>query len=121
MKAELRRLHSPDVASLETFSPKAPFGILVQAMVGPAGCGGEESFDFMLCTPDWFRENMTSPIISGRHHVFVTGYCFEKPVRFVNAFLSACEGESWPEVAQKVGRSGGWEFEDYTPYPTKRE
>jgi hypothetical protein len=49
IQAELKRLHSPDVYKLEDYEPEGPFGILVQAIVGPAGAGGCESFDIVVC------------------------------------------------------------------------
>lgn len=113
LKAELRRLHSPDVRDLEKYTPDGPFGILVQAMIGPLGRQGEESFDIVVCTPDWFAEHMRLPIVSGRHFLFVVRYCYEEIWGYVMNFCASCEGATWPEVAQRVGRLGKWEFEDY--------
>ena len=48
IRAELKFLFSPDADPLESFVPSGPFGILVMAMIGPAGQEGHESFDFML-------------------------------------------------------------------------
>lgn len=63
IQAELRRLHSPDAAvDLPFFMPKNAecFGLLVQAMVGPKDSQGCESFDFMVCSPRWLENKMSS-------------------------------------------------------------
>ena len=113
VRAELKRLHSPDVLDLERFKPETPFGILIQAMTGPAGGEGEESFDFILCTPEWFADHMSKDIVSGRHHVFVKRYDYPALESFVRGFCASCRGDSWSAVAEKLGRIGKWEFEDY--------
>lgn len=115
MRAELRRLHSPDTSSLPEFRPNGPFGIAVQAMVGPAGQDGEESFDFVLCTPDWLSENLSNPFTLGRHFLFVHKYNYNALLNFVAEFCYSCEGPSWASIAERVGRLGKWEFEDYRP------
>src|SRR5580698_6825215 len=55
IRAELRFLSATGVADpLEAYHPEPPFGFCVLAIVGPLGAPGQESFDFMVCTPDWF-------------------------------------------------------------------
>lgn len=65
VRAKLRFLHSPDADPLERFAPNGAFGILVMAIVGPVDAPGEESFDFMLCTPDWLAAHMENDITLG--------------------------------------------------------
>jgi hypothetical protein len=115
VQAQLKRLHSPDVFRLEDFKPVGPFGILVQAMVGPAGANGEESFDAVVCTVEWFDSNMADSIMLGRHFIFIRDYNYSKLWQFIANFCESCRGASWREVAQKVSRLGKWEFEDYVP------
>jgi hypothetical protein len=31
----------------------------------------------------------------------------------INQYCESCAGETWDEIAGKVGRLGRWEFEDY--------
>jgi hypothetical protein len=116
MKAELKRLHSPDVADLRTFVPSDPqrFGLFVQAMVGPASDNASESFDLMVSTPDWLREKTeTGGPMLGVHHVIVARYDYDELLRFIRAFCEGCEGSTWQEIATKVGRLGRWEFDEY--------
>jgi hypothetical protein len=116
MRAELKRLHSPDVFDLRTFVPADPerFSLFVQAMVGPLGEDSSESFDVVLCTPLWLQEQIqgTGPVL-GLHHIIVVEYNYDEVFRFVRAFCDRCEGKTWHEVAAKVGRLGRWEFDDY--------
>lgn len=116
MKAEIKRLHSPDIDDLHEFTPADPdsFCFLLQVMVGPESKVGEESFDIQVCTPKWILENhRREDIIIGRHYLLVMEYNFERIQGKVNSFCSNCEGSTWEEVAEKFGRLGKWEFEDY--------
>jgi Immunity protein 8 len=113
--AELRGLSCTDIPSLEAFRPQGPFGISISAMVGPAGQPGEESFEFTLCTPEWFAENMKATFVLGRHYLFVKDYNYTALERFVRSYCQKCMASSWTEVAGKVAHLGYWEFENYTP------
>lgn len=116
MKAELKRVHSPDIDDLENYRPENPekFAFLLQAMVGPEGKEGEESFDIDVCTPKWLEETYKfEDVVVGRHHFIVREYNYERIVNAIRDFLQLCSGEDWNEVAEKVARLGKWEFEDY--------
>ena len=113
IQAELKRLHSPDTYSLEAFKPDGPFGILVQAMIGPVGVEAEESFDIVVCTAEWFGANMKGDITPGRHFLFVKRFDYTQLSNFIGTFCNTCTGASWSDVANKLGRLGKWEFEDY--------
>ena len=112
MKPCLRRLHSPDVMDLRTFVPPDPaFAILVQLLVGPCDEDGEESFDVVVCSPQWLQQQ-DHPVM-GRHHLVVRTYQYADLVAFVESYLEGCAGTDWQDVARMVGRLGHWEFEDY--------
>jgi len=116
MNAELKRLHSPDVYNLEDYRPENPekFSFLLQAMVGPEGKDGEESFDIEVCTPRWLEETYgVEDVVIGRHHLIIREYNYERLIQAIKDFLKQCTGENWNEVAEKVSRLGMWEFEDY--------
>jgi hypothetical protein len=124
MKAELKRLHTPDADDLRSFAPATHghFALVVQAMVGPVGDDGEESFDFVVCTPAWLSEKVEAmgPLL-GRHHLVMASYDYDELERFVREFCEQCDGTTWEEVATKVGQLGHWEFEDYREYEPSRQ
>lgn len=114
MKAELRYLHSPDVDDLKSWTPLGDFAILVQMMVGPHDGEGEESFDLTLCTPGWLATRVREDwIIDCRHHLVVDAYEYGRIERYLRERVGACEGSTWHEVGERLGRLGYWEFEDY--------
>lgn len=116
MQAELKRLHSPDIGDLKAYSPEEPdnFGFLLQAMIGPEGQDGEESFDIVVCTPEWLKRNHpATKVVLGRHHLIVFRYDYRSLASYIAAFAGRCTGESWQEVACQLGRLGRWEFDDY--------
>jgi hypothetical protein len=118
MRAELRRLWSPDADPLSEYDPKDPesFGVFVQALVGPRGGEGEESFDFVVCTARWFG---ALPYDKGfmwpRHHLFVKRWDYGTVERAISDVVRRAEGTDWSAVAAQIARYGGWEFEDYRP------
>ena len=116
MRPTLKAVHSPDIDQVETFVPPDAerFAFLLQLMIGPEGREGEESFDVVVCTAGWLAERAsTSGPLSPRHHLVVDRYDWVQIRRFVEAYLEAIEGDSWRSVAERVGRLGRWEFEDY--------
>jgi hypothetical protein len=117
MKATIRSLHSPDV-DLDQFLPDDPedVGVLIQVLVGPADGPGEESFDVMLCTPNWLKSWIRShgPTI-GRHHLIVERYDLEQIRQYLSSVIEAEHGNTWQELASRISRIGKWEFEDYQP------
>ena len=115
MRATVRSLHSPDV-DLDHFVPDDPedVGVLIQVFVGPADGPGEESFDVVVCTPTWLTGWVRShgPTI-GRHHLVVEWYDFPQVRTFLTAAVEDEHGDTWVELAARIGRIGKWEFEDY--------
>lgn len=116
MRAELRRLHSPD-ADLKCFVPAQEdnFSVLVQAMVGHRGSEAEESFSFIVCTPAWMQENLVGigkPTF-GATHLFVNSFDYDQVETALSNLCRSIEGEDWNEIAAKLGRFGAWEFADY--------
>ncbi|PWK46011.1 immunity 8 family protein [Pseudomonas sp. OV226] len=116
MNAELKGVHSPDIYDLENYHPECSdnFGFLLQAMIGPAGEDGEESFDIEVCTPKWIEKNLgADEVLIGMHYLIVREYNYQKIVHSIETFLLNCSGANWSEVSRKVSRLGLWEFEGY--------
>jgi hypothetical protein len=116
VRAEIKRLHSPDVHDLARYVPECPeqFGFLLQIIVGPKGQPGEESFDVVVCTTKWLDEQLDAgSFVIGRHYLFTKEYDHERLNRFLAEYVAQCTGDTWEEVAVKIGRLGRWEFEDY--------
>ncbi len=116
MKAEIRRFHSPDAMDLDSWAPedKACFGIVVQAIIGPKDGIGEESFDFVICSPKWL-EAMVSKAGSMlvRHHLLVQTFDLAEVKETIGSVVRGADGQDWIEIANKIARYGKWEFEDY--------
>ena len=116
MRAQMKQLHSPDVHHLEDYSPpvRDSFSFLLQILAGPEGDDSRESFDVTVCTPKWMMERLNlQPIMPGRNYLIVKEYDYVELKSFIESYCTQCSGESWQDVAQKVGRLGKWEFEDY--------
>jgi Immunity protein 8 len=113
---ELKRLHSPDIADLPSHVPATPedFAFLLQAMIGPFGLEGEESFDFFVCTPTWLqRHHEDKDVIFGQYYIIVFEYDYQALVDKIAELCRVCVGRSWKESATKLARFGKWEFEGY--------
>jgi hypothetical protein len=116
MQAKLKRIHSPDVWDLQKYQPDVAnnFGFLLELSVGPKGEETEDNFDVLVCTPEWLKQRYkTFDIVAGRHHLIVFEYNYDRLVDFLERYCSGCSGETWQEVAEKMGRLAKWEFEDF--------
>lgn len=116
MRPEIRRLHTPDAASFDSFAPQDPqdFSMLVQVLVGPAEGEGEESFDIEVITPKHLaaRVERAGPI-SGRHLLVVARFDAATIQSWIENAVAECSGADWKDIAAKLSRLGRWEFEDY--------
>lgn len=117
MRAILHGLHSPDAKDLEAYRPDgAAFSLLVQALIGPDPGRGEESFDFVVCSPAWLleRAKRTGYVIP-RHHLVVESYSLATIRKAIEKVCREATGDDWSTLATYIGRFGKWEFEDYRP------
>ena len=96
----LKRLHSPDVFDLDTYSPEEEscFGFLLQAMFRPEDGEGEESFDMMVCTPKWLARDWHQRKLSVGDTILWSMNIICRAIRsFLSAFGRKCEGSTWKD------------------------
>lgn len=113
---ELKELFSPDLEDMEGSEPadRSNFGILVQALIGPAGDEAADTFSFMVCTPAWLAAELTSePHAWGRSLLIVPSYDFAAIHGAIVGLCSEVEGEEWDDVAGELARYTSWEFEGF--------
>lgn len=115
IKPKLKGIHSPDIVDLRNHSiaENEPYCALIQAMFGPEGSDGEESFDLLVCNALWVAEESKQRVLSGRHHLIVSRFDIDEIRLFLEEIGKASAGRTWQDVAEKLGRYGKWEFEDY--------
>jgi hypothetical protein len=116
MRAEIKNLFSLEVDDLEGFVPSDPdtFRIPIRLVAGPQGEKGEESFDFVVCSPSWLAKEVNEHmVLLLRHRLLLKSFDFRKVRNFIERYVRGCEGATWNEVATKLARLGHWEFEDY--------
>lgn len=113
MRAELKRMHSPDVDDLAYYQPQGSFGILVQLMIGPKETPGEEAFDTIVCSPDWLAEHAKLPDLVGDRQIVVDRYNYQAIKNKIQESCRSLEENDWQKLAVKLGAIGKWEFADY--------
>jgi hypothetical protein len=83
-------------------------------MIGPVDGKGEDSFDVLVCSPQWIaRELQTGEYLWGRSTLLIAEYSYETLERAILMLCHRVEGHSWSAVAEKLNRWSSWEFEDY--------
>lgn len=117
MHAELKYLHSPDALNLQNYVPDDPecFQVLLQAIVGPHKGEGEESFDFLVCTPRWLeKELLDKGFVFGRHRLIVGRYDYNLLWQTISDLCTSVKGADWEAIGNKLSSFGHWEFENYS-------
>jgi len=119
MRAKLKGLHSPDISDLENWQPDEPsFGFLLQAMIGPADREGAEAFDMVVCTLEWFGEQLRGQSVkSGMHTLFMPTYDYRALRNFIEHAVQRSDAEDWDKLAARLSWLGQWEFADYRAEP----
>ena len=98
------------------FSPRDPthFALLIDAFIGTSDGEGADLFQFVACTPSW----MANEVVRGgahwlRHYLLLEQWSYVGVVNAVTKLCTSIDEPDWEQVACKLGRYMGWEFEDY--------
>jgi Immunity protein 8 len=117
VRAELKHLHlEPDPATLSA-EPES-FSFIARMLIGPSDSPGEESFDVVVCSPQWLAARCREAgLYDARHYLVVDVEQFGKRQlhRWLESRVSNVQAETWGEIGERLGRLGYWEFEDYRP------
>jgi immunity protein 8 of polymorphic toxin system len=91
--------------------------VAVEILAGELGVGGEELFEVQVCTPTWLAEYVAAegPLV-GRHYLIVDHFSLDQVRAYLTKRISTFEAPDWAGLAERLGRIGHWEFEDYRPY-----
>ncbi len=113
MRAEVRRIWFPDIEFGPLFD-SANTVQLAEVYVGAVGAPGEEQFEVTVCTSAALAELLAKqPFVIGRHWLFVAEFSAPAVEAILRKLIGNLEAPGWVELAEKVGRFGEWEFEDY--------
>lgn len=120
MRAKLKELYSLELDQpMETYWPEdeANFGFSVRLMIGLEDCSQAESFDILVCTPDWLKDQYREEKCTWGHHMLIVfEYDFDLIRRKIESYVAGIHGDDWLNIAKKLGCISAWEFEGYQPY-----
>lgn len=116
MRAQLKQLDlDPDPTALS--GNAAEFALLAHILVGLSDGPGEESFDLVVCTPEWLAAacRRAGGIYDARHHLVVNLENFDRDVlqAWLTARVQEAEADTWQGLAERLSRLGYWEFEEH--------
>ena len=115
MRAELKHLDlEPDPAALPV-EPES-FSFIARMLIGPRGSPGEESFDVVVCSPEWLAARCREVgLYDARHHLVVNVEQFDKRQlrTWLESRVNSVHAQTWTQIGERIGRLGYWESEDY--------
>jgi len=96
----------------------AAFSFQAEMGCGPSEGKGEEIFGVTVCTGQWLAAvcGEQGGYLDPRHHVVVDYDQFDvrKLCHWLEARVSAAQGETWTEVAEELAKTAHWEFDNYS-------
>lgn len=116
MRARLDGIYSIDLPGGPPELPPDPEDcwLVVQADIGLEAGEAVDTFTFYVCTPKRLEKVLqVEPCQVGRHLLIVGRFDWAVVEASIRGLVDDLRGESWEELAAKIGRYGLWEFEDY--------
>jgi hypothetical protein len=96
----------------------AAFSFQAEMGCGPSEEKGEEIFGVTVCTGQWLAAVCVGQggYLDPQHHVVVDYDQFDvRQLRhWLEARVSAAQGETWTEVAEELAKTAQWEFDNYS-------
>jgi len=91
------------------------FSVRLRLIVGPEDSSGAESFDLphLFASRAKKKECERAGFVLGRHRLIVHEHNFLPLRQIIEKLVRSCSGKTSQEIAEKVGRIGYWEFEEY--------
>ena|SRR5690349_9237770 len=117
MKAHVNSKVCVDVPEVWNWVPNDPTDVYYY-MELTIGTGGKAAdlFGLTVSTPEALSKRMRTlgqQIVSGRHHLILLDYSWDKVLQFVDDVIDKSQGKNWEEIALRLARHFQWEFEDY--------
>lgn len=116
MRAALKSLvFVPEPSSLP--ADRAAFSFEAEMGCGPSDGDGEEIFGVTVCTGEWLAAVCTQQggFLDPRHHLVVDYDQFDvrKLRLWLEARVSAAQGQTWSDVAAELAETAHWELDTY--------
>lgn len=122
MRAKVKGIWSDDPLWDGSQASPDSFCVHVRVLVGPADGPGEESFDVLVCHPSYLSEQLgDEDVIAGRHYLFTRRLNKSLTENYLRKYIEGIDQPTWEQIAERVGRIGHWEFEDYALAPPSRK
>ena len=123
MKAEIKHIYGPDVpAGLKEWVPPnlSDFGLRLQVFIGTTDDDTSDSFDVVVCTPNWLTEKwaegwfadarLTDRVLSGHGVLLMKEWSYEELRAALEQLVGRIDATTWGNVANRIGRHLDWEY-----------